>query len=176
MAVKTIPHWLALGAMLAAAGCDRRAPFEAIEPEPIDLTAPPSDSPEAGACSATEDSPAVIETVTEQVVEKPAEYTADGTLLFPAVIRTETHQSIVAPRRPLRFETLCDDQLTPDLLRSLQRALKARKLYSGPVNGEMTEDTRAAIRAYQAPQGLDSATLSLGAARQLGLVAMPRQK
>jgi len=35
----------------------------------------------------------------------------------------------------------------------------------------MTKRTRHAIRAFQKPQGLDSAILSKAAARQLGLVA-----
>jgi peptidoglycan hydrolase-like protein with peptidoglycan-binding domain len=38
----------------------------------------------------------------------------------------------------------------------------------------MDARTRAAVRAYQKPEGLDSGILSLAAARRLGLVAVER--
>ena len=53
-----------------------------------------------------------------------------------------------------------------------QRALAARGYYAGPITGVMDRRTQAAIRAYQRPQGLDSAMISLAAARQMGLIAV----
>ena len=102
---------------------------------------------------------------------QPAQISASGEILYPAVYKTETRQEIVRPRRELWFETPCADRMTPEFVASLQRALKARGLYRGPVNGDMTARTRHAIRAFQKPQGLDSAILSTAAAKQLGLVA-----
>ena len=55
---------------------------------------------------------------------------------------------------------------------SLQRALGARDLYRGKISGEMDNRTRASVRRFQKPQGLDSGILSLAAARKLGLVAV----
>jgi peptidoglycan hydrolase-like protein with peptidoglycan-binding domain len=64
--------------------------------------------------------------------------------------------------------------MTPEFVASVQRALKVRALYRGPISGQMDSRTRAAIRAFQAPDGLDSGILSLDAARKLGLVAVER--
>jgi peptidoglycan hydrolase-like protein with peptidoglycan-binding domain len=68
------------------------------------------------------------------------------------------------------FETPCAAGQTPDFVASVQRALAARGLYRGPAHGEMDARTRAAIRRFQTPEGLDSGILSLAAARKLGLV------
>lgn len=73
------------------------------------------------------------------------------------------------------FETPCPDVLTADLIASLQRALAARGLYGGEISGEMDAGTEAAVRLYQAPFGVDSGTLSVAAARRLGLLKMPRR-
>lgn len=50
--------------------------------------------------------------------------------------------------------------------------MRSSSLYSTPV-AHLTR-TRAAVRRYQKPQGLDSGILSLAAARKLGLVALER--
>lgn len=134
--------------------------------------APPG-APE-GSCWGKDVTPAVIETVTDRVLVQPAEVQADGTVLSEPVYRLETRQAIVRERRELWFQTPCDDQLTPDFLASLQRALKARGFYRGAISGQMDPRTRRAIRRFQAPQGLDSSILSLTAARKLGLVAVER--
>jgi peptidoglycan hydrolase-like protein with peptidoglycan-binding domain len=61
-----------------------------------------------------------------------------------------------------------------DFAATLQRALAARGYYDGPVTGVIDAETTRAIRAYQAPLGIDSATLSLAAARRLGLAPIAR--
>ena len=123
-----------------------------------------------GSCWGEDRSPAHVETVTETVLI-PARTDADGQVIRPAELRTETRQRITRDREELLFRTPCPEELTPELVASLQRALAARGLYRGPVSGEMDAATRAAVRAFQRPQGLDSSLLSLTAARQLGLVA-----
>jgi len=127
---------------------------------------------EPGTCWGKQVSPAVIETVTNQVMLQPAQVMADGTVTSPAIFKTETMQQIVQERRETWFQTPCAEQMTPEFIGSVQRALAARYLYRGPVTGEMDARTRAAVRRYQAPQGLDSGILSLAAARKLGLVAV----
>lgn len=129
---------------------------------------PPDADP--AACYANESTPAVIETVTEQVMLQPPQIATDGSVREPAVFVTETQQRIVEERRELWFEVPCElEQGDAAFIASLQRALAARGLYDGPVNGVMTRRTTRAVRDYQAPQGLDSGILSLAAARQLGL-------
>jgi hypothetical protein len=129
---------------------------------------PPDADP--ATCHAQQSTPAVIETVTEQVMIQPPQMTSDGRILEPAIFVTETQQRILQERRELWFPIPCEIQVRdPAYITSLQRALAARGLYSGPITGEMTRRTERAVRDFQAPQGLDSPILSLAAARQLGL-------
>lgn len=122
------------------------------------------------ACYGLKSTPAVIETVTEQVMIQPPQIASDASLREPAIFVTETHQRIVTERRELWFEVPCALEAGErDFIASLQRALAARGLYTGPATGEMNRRTRQAIRDFQAPQGLDSDILSLAAAQQLGL-------
>ncbi|AZV79119.1 peptidoglycan-binding protein [Parasedimentitalea marina] len=132
--------------------------------------APPGAAPDS--CWGKQTTPAIIETVTHQVMLQPAEVLADGSVLQPAIFKTETRQDIVRPRQETWYEILCTQDLTPELIASVQRALTARDLYHGTISGEMDRATRAAVRRYQKPQGLNSNLLSLAAARQMGLVAI----
>ncbi|WP_397544512.1 peptidoglycan-binding protein [Roseovarius salis] len=169
--MKTGPVIAALLAALSLGGCQTSLP-DLAPPERMSTRdkAPPWAAP--GTCWGKDETPAVIETVTEQVMLQPAQVRDDGTVTEPAAYKTETRQKIVKPRKDTWFETPCEDQLTPQFNASLQRALKARGHYRGPVTGRMDRRTRAAIRAYQKPQGLDSAMISLAAARQMGLVTV----
>ena len=144
------------------------------EPEIVQTLqeAPPGAAP--GTCWGKDVTPAVIETVTEQVLLQPAQVRGDGTVEDPAIYKTETRQAIVKERRVTWFETPCASDQTPDFVASVQRALKVRGLYRGPVTGQMDARTRAAVRAYQKPEGLDSGILSLAAARRLGLATVER--
>lgn len=159
----------AILAAFLASGCQTALPIIAEPAEVVTRNAAPPGA-EPGTCWAHDETPAVVETVTEQVMVQPAEILDDGTIARPAAYRTETRQKIVTPRRETWFETPCDGQLTPEFNASLQRALAARGLYRGPITGRMDARTRVAVRAYQKPQGLDSGMISLAAARQMGLV------
>lgn len=129
---------------------------------------PPNAKPTS--CYGRKSTPAVIETVTEQVMVQPPQIATDGRLREPAIFVTETHQRIVTERRELWFEVPCAlESQDADFIASLQRALRVRGLYSGPITGEMNRRTLRAVRDFQAPQGLDSEILSLAAAQQLGL-------
>ncbi|WP_283967450.1 peptidoglycan-binding domain-containing protein [Tritonibacter sp. AK171] len=147
------------------AGCMAPAPFERVG-----RSAPPGAPP--GTCWESVIIPARIETITEQVMISEAETSADGKITKPAVFATETRQEITRPREESYFQTLCPDELTPDYISSLQRALAARGLYDGLITATLNTQTRAAIRRYQQELGIDSQTLSLRAARSLGLSAV----
>ncbi|MEE4247267.1 MAG: peptidoglycan-binding protein, partial [Kangiellaceae bacterium] len=142
--------------------------------EPVEVSprkqAPPG-APE-NTCWDRDDSPAVIETVTEQVELERSQTDADGQVTKPAIYQTETNHKIIKPREEAWFQTPCPEQMTPEFIASLQRALKARGHYRGEDHGRLDRWTRAGIRAYQKPQGLDSATLSLAAAQQMGLAVV----
>ena len=141
-----------------------------VEPEIASSNAegPPNSAP--GTCWGRETRPAVIETVTEKELVKPAELDAEGGVLSEAEFDVQTTQRIVENRQEIWFETPCPDQVTPEFTTSLQRALAARGLYEGSMTGEMDSATRDAVRAYQSKSGLDSEILSLAASRKLGLL------
>ncbi len=125
-----------------------------------------------GLCWAHETTPAVIETVTEQVQVTPEQRDASGALTAPASYQTRTHQRLVQDHAEVWFRTPCPDRFTTGFVASLQRALKARGYYRAPVTGTMDDATTTAIRRFQASLGLDSPTLALTAATELGLVAV----
>ncbi|MDX1780524.1 MAG: peptidoglycan-binding domain-containing protein [Thalassovita sp.] len=158
--------------LLAGCGGDLPVPSLAMEPQVTRQyeSAPRGAAP--GSCWGKQVVPAIYETVTEQIMLQPAEILADGTVTRPAIYKTETHQAVVRERRETWFETPCDSVLTPEFIASLQRALKVRGIYRGFPNGEMDNRTRAAIRRFQKPQGLDSGILSIAAARKLGLITV----
>lgn len=107
----------------------------------------------------------------EEQVIKVAEprLDSDGRELSPAIYR-RAQVEVTEPNPGQHFARLCDDQLTPAFVETLQRALQARGVYTGEVTGVMDTATREAVGRYQRGQDLDSDVLSLSAARQLGLV------
>lgn len=135
----------------------------------------PPEGPE-GACWEADVTPAVIETTTEQVLISPEERAEDGTVTKPAVWRTDTRQRIAQEREVVWFRAPCPADMTVDFVATLQRALLARGYYTGPLTGEMDAATGEAVRRWQAERGLDSPRLSLGAARELGLVTVPLEE
>ena len=141
-----------------------------VEPEIASSNAegPPNSAP--GTCWGRETQPAVIETVTEKELVKPAELDAEGAVLSEAQFDVQTTQRIVESRKEIWFETPCPDQVTREFTTSLQRALAARGMYDGEMTGEMDSATRDAVRNYQSNSGLDSEILSLAASRKLGLL------
>jgi len=170
---------IGLGLGLAAAvlaGCQGagsvpKAPGRAdLSAEIVTLTRPGPPERPAGACWEGDVTPAVIETVTEQVVVTPEARDAEGRVVTAATYRTDTRTRIVSDRREIWFRAPCPEDYTLDFVASLQRALTARGYYLLPLTGEMDAGTRDAVRRFQADRGLDSPRLSLAAARELGLL------
>ncbi len=161
--------------MLALCACQTTVPpaprtTSDLSREVVRLNRPgPPERPE-GACWESDVTPAVIETVTEQVVVTPETRAEDGRVLTPATYRTNTRTRIVQDRQEVWFRAPCPADYTLDFVASLQRALKARGYYLLPLTGQMDAGTRDAVRRYQAERGLDTARLSLAAARELGLL------
>lgn len=160
------PLWLV--ALLSLAAC---VPVTPAADRPVTVSEAPPGAPE-GTCWHRNISPAVIETVTEQVIVRPAERNAAGKIIKPAVFRTVTRQDIVRPRSDSWIEIPCPAQMTPSFIASVQRALAVRGYYQGPITGRIDARTRISLRGYQKETGLDSSALSLDTARQLGLVAV----
>ena len=168
--------FLSASLMLTLAACDTALPlprFSAPEEVSRRASAPPPGA-DPNSCWATQTVPGVYETVTEQIILQPTEVLADGTVLRPAIYKTETRQAVVRERKETWFEIVCDDHMSVDFVASLQRALKARGHYRGTVTAGMNAKTREAIRRYQKSEGLDANLLSVAAARKLGLIAVSR--
>lgn len=131
-----------------------------------------------GDCIAEEILPARIETVTVQTELTPEVRANDGSLIAPATFDSDSQDTILRDRAPVRFATPCP-AATPEAEAAfwsvLQRALKVRGYFAGPVTGVNDAATGRAIRGYQSARGLDSSTLSLAAARQLGLAPYPAE-
>lgn len=126
-----------------------------------------------GACWHRMGRPALFETVTEQVQVVPEQRDATGTVIRPAVFRTDTRQTELRSRQLVWFRIPCRADVASEtaFAASVQRALKARGLYGGPVTGTMDSATEAAVLRYQAANGLESGVLSLAGAQALGLTA-----
>ena len=167
--------WLVMPVLLA--GCDPVAidgPDAAPEPGVIEVTRNGPAGAPADSCWGKTFSPAVVQTVSKQEQIEPAKVNPDGTIGAPPKYRTTQTQKIVSPRIENWFETPCAEVLSAEFNATLQRALLARGLYSGPINGEMDARTRAAVQALQRIDGPDSGVLSLETARRLGLIAVQR--
>ena len=128
----------------------------------------------AGTCWGKIPTPAVIETVSEQVLVSPGKTNPDGTIATLPVYRTEQRQQIVTPRTDRWFEIPCPPDFTVEFVSTLQRALQARGLYDGAINGNLDAATRRAVLAVQTQAGLPSDVLSIATARELGIVAVAR--
>jgi len=129
---------------------------------------PPGARP--GACYGKDATPATIEQVTEQVLISPPEIGPQGNVITPARYEERTSHRVVTGREEIYFESPCPPRWTPDFIASVQRALKARGLYTGQAHGTLDTATRRAIRAFQLQNGLNSGILSVENARALGLV------
>lgn len=141
------------------------------------LERPPVVDSAIGTCFARDTTPAIIETVTEQVMVQPAVVRTDGSVQSPAAFRTVTRQRILRERREVEFETPCNEIMTPQFVASVQRALVARGYYRGAITGVIDPRTIAAIERFQVAQNdVHTGVLTLQTARALGLVALPRDQ
>lgn len=130
---------------------------------------PPDAAP--GTCWGMDETPAVVETVTERILLQPAQLNSEGAVIAAPIYKPETTRRIVEDRQEIWFETPCPEVLTEDRIAALQRALTVRGIYAGAVTGQMDRATRKAVRRYQQPQGLNSDILSRAAAERLGLIS-----
>ncbi|MGY6534187.1 MAG: peptidoglycan-binding domain-containing protein [Pararhodobacter sp.] len=152
---------LVTGAVMLLAGCQATTPD----------TAPDTALPDATAQRADTDMPGPSATALAHDI-------CLATAMLPAGAPRNSDPSddstAPPPLEEHRFAVPCPEQMSADFLSALQRALIVRGYHEGAVSAEMDSDTRAAIRRYQRPRGLDSDILSLDAARSLGLIAIGR--
>lgn len=169
---------LGLSQFLALAGCLPALPppgasAQGLTAQVITVSARRPKSAAPGACWDTDIIPAVIETVTEQTLVSPELRDDGGTLVRPATYRSVAHLKMLQDRSQVWFRVPCPEAETEAFWASVQRALKARGYYLLTVTGQNDPGTAQAVRRFQAERGLDSPILSLAAARELGLAAVP---
>jgi putative peptidoglycan binding protein len=126
----------------------------------------------AGSCYVRDISPAVVESITEQVQIKPELLDRNtGDVIQQAGYRTEIRQRIISERAEIMVQTPCPETQDFAFIATLQRALKARGFYLANVTGIMDARTRRAIRGYQVARGVNSDVLSVDSAIEMGLIA-----
>ena len=167
MTVKITP---ALLCVIALVGCATAPP-----PPPESPVAAPSvanlESTFDGRCFAQTAPQVVTKIVTEQVMVIPETVSPDGSITSPPVFRNQTRPVSETLNPGIRFETLCESELTFDRVATLQRALKARLAYDGPITGIYDAATGQAVQAFQKGDGFDSPQLARSVGQRLGIVA-----
>jgi hypothetical protein len=163
-------RWLLILLLLAAC-----APHHGpgLTTEVITVSAAKPANPPEGQCWDTDIIPAVIETETVQSLISPEVRDASGDLISPASYKSVSKLRMVQDRSQVWFRVPCPDLQDAAFWATVQRALKARGYYLAPVTGTDDAETAEALRRFQAARGLDSKILSLAAAQELGLVAVP---
>lgn len=128
----------------------------------------------SGQCFARTAPPTRTRIIEEQVLVTPGVRGEDGTFTSPPIFRNQTRPVTEPIGEGTRFETLCPPEYTPERVATLQRALKARLAYNGPITSVLDAGTRAAIQAFQTPQGFDSPLIQRGIAETMGIVSLDR--
>ena len=80
-----------------------------------------------GTCWGKIPTPAVIETVTEQILVTPAKTNPDGTLASLPVYREESRQQIMTPRTDRWFEIPCPPAFTVEFVSTLDVPIQEKR-------------------------------------------------
>jgi hypothetical protein len=133
--------------------------------------------------------PAEYKTVKKQVVETPP---TTKTTKIPAEYTTVQVQRLVEPAKEVRTpipeeyeaiaktvktgdarvewrQILCSANITTDMVRRVQEALKDKGLYRGPIDGSIGPGTMAALVNFQKSKGLPTGQLTTETIDALGL-------
>lgn len=159
---------------LVLLGCAPQPGPAADAPAPIVVSLGNIDTDAAGRCYATTAGPTRTDIVAELIEVVPEERGADGAVANPAIYRNITRPQTVTTGPGTRFETVCPPVYTAAFVETLQRAMLIRRAYDGPITGRYDEATSLAVQVLQRKSGIDSPLLSVGTARALGIVAVPR--
>lgn len=133
--------------------------------------------------------PAEYNTVTRTVVKNPA---STKRIEVPAVFNTVKVRKLVAPAEEKRIEIpaktrkiarkaqvsderlewrriLCDTNINPDLIKRLQRALRAEGFQPGLIDGVLGQQTLSAVNSYQRKKNLPRGGLTMSTIESLGI-------
>ncbi|MDP3857900.1 MAG: peptidoglycan-binding domain-containing protein [Stagnimonas sp.] len=87
----------------------------------------------------------------------------------PAQYAERVHRVLTTPGHAEWQPILCADNLSPSLLRELQRRLSDQGYYRGPIDGRLGGATAQAIRQFQTIEELPAGPLSAQTLQALGL-------
>ncbi len=160
-------------ALLFVSACSSAAPPQDPAPQPILFAMGDIETEADGRCFSVTRGPDTFETIIEQVEVIPATRSSDGSLINPAIFRNEARRVRIPSEVTQRFETVCPPTYTIAFVTSLQRALQARGVFTGAVNGFLDGPTSSAVQIFQERRGVNSPVLSIETARALGLVSIP---
>jgi hypothetical protein len=110
--------------------------------------------------------PAEYKTVKVQKLVTPAE---QKRIPIPEAYDTVTKTIKVTEGRMEWRPILCETNLTPDVVTSIQRALLKRGHNPGHIDGKIGARTKAAVESFQKEKGLPQAGLTIDTIRQLGV-------
>ena len=133
--------------------------------------------------------PAKYAKVPKQVVAKPAstrkvktppKYTTirikkliqpatTRTIPIPATYKTITKKKKIADGYAKWIPVVCKTSINPTMIREVQKALKERGFYNGPIDGVWGTESKNAVKAYQKAKGLPVSGLSINVMQSLGV-------
>ena len=110
--------------------------------------------------------PALFKTVEKRVLVEPErpEYK-----VVPAKFETITSTYVVQPERLEWRRILCNTNVTPATIASIQRALLSKGYKVGPIDGQLGSKTMQAINSYQLNNGLASRGITYETLGHLGV-------
>jgi len=108
--------------------------------------------------------PARYESIKVQRLLKPA---TERRIEIPARTRTVTSQVQVEPSRLEWRKVLCQANMTPGIISSLQRALKREGFDPGPIDGLVGQTTMRAVERFQTEKDLDRGGITYETLKQL---------
>ena len=103
-------------------------------------------------------------------VRKLVEQAKERTIQIPAAYDTVVKREKVSDSRLEWKSVLCDTNTTPDVIASLQRALKMRGYNPGRVDGVLGRETLDAVASYQRSKGMASGQLTMETLRSLNIL------
>lgn len=108
--------------------------------------------------------PARYQTIQVDRLVSPA---SERRITIPARTKTVTSQIETSPAKVEWRKVLCKANMTPQLVTSLQRALKREGFDPGPIDGVVGNTTMRAIERYQVEEGIDRGGITYEALKRL---------
>ena len=110
--------------------------------------------------------PAVYKNITVTKLVQPAEVKR---VTIPEKYSSITKRQMVSPSKVVWKKVVCQSHMGLSTVEGVQRALKAKGLYNGPIDGIYGRLTKEAVKAYQKQNGLAVGGLTHETMKSLGV-------